>query len=208
MTNFIAVLTLASCIFLLQSCMTARDSSTTKDTGDILSMQANTDGTYSVICKDGKRETATTDQIKTGQVCVPCSDLNAPIGTKCADGSIFAGVEKYGRLYAQPCDVGQTLGGDGACQGTRSKLKWDSSYVNGCAKGWRWPKWSYDPAEDHLGLLHKNRVAIGNFTNGDYWSSTERGKLYAWSLSFPGGYPSNVGKKDIDTFFVRCVQNR
>jgi len=41
-----------------------------KDIDDIASMQRQTDGTFAVICSDGRHEVATAQQIRLGQVCV------------------------------------------------------------------------------------------------------------------------------------------
>lgn len=52
------------------------------------------------------------------------------------------------------------------------------------------------PSRDELNLLYVHRDIIGNFTNGDYWSSTEYGTNQAWYQSFGNGTLSHTPKNE------------
>ena len=59
----------------------------------------------------------------------------------------------------------------------------------------------YLPSKDELYKLYLNRVAIGGFANGYYWSSSETGDFYnglslAWNLDFATGW-QNGDMKDL-----------
>ncbi len=70
----------------------------------------------------------------------------------------------------------------------------------------------YLPSRVELQKLHINRIYIGGFTTGNYWSSSEyppefgSPAYYAWAMSFVGGIPSNYSKNTSD-FFVRAVRS-
>ena len=65
----------------------------------------------------------------------------------------------------------------------------------------------YLPSIDELYKLYINRVEIGGFTNGSYWSSTEYDSIFAWHFSF---YYANGGSggdnKGSATKYVRAVR--
>lgn len=69
---------------------------------------------------------------------------------------------------------------------------------NTCYNDW------FLPALDQLVCLYTNRVAIGNFTLGVYWSSTESTDVGAWVVVFNGGAQLVSGK--IIPRVVRCVR--
>jgi hypothetical protein len=48
----------------------------------------------------------------------------------------------------------------------------------------------YLPSQDELNILYINRLAIGNFTNNAYWSSSNNGKLTAFYQDFTNGSQS------------------
>jgi len=48
----------------------------------------------------------------------------APIGSVCADGSVYAGLSGSNPMYVTRCDAGQTWGGS-SCDGIRSTLTWN-----------------------------------------------------------------------------------
>ena len=63
----------------------------------------------------------------------------------------------------------------------------------------------YLPSKDELNILFLNKVSIGNFTNGYYWSSTERDINSAWIQYFYNG-DQNYNSKDI-ALPVRAVRS-
>jgi hypothetical protein len=63
----------------------------------------------------------------------------------------------------------------------------------------------YLPSKNELNALYINRVAIGGFASGNYWSSTENDSFSAWSQSFVNG-----GQYDDDknlTYYVRAIRS-
>lgn len=63
----------------------------------------------------------------------------------------------------------------------------------------------YLPAKNQLRDLHLNRVAIGGFGTGYYWSSTEASPPGAWVVLFSTGTPYAANKSGF--IAVRCVRN-
>lgn len=63
----------------------------------------------------------------------------------------------------------------------------------------------YLPSQDELRVLYTNRVAIGGFGSGDYWSSSENNNSNARAIDFGvGGIAVNTSKSDANN--VRCVR--
>ncbi len=62
----------------------------------------------------------------------------------------------------------------------------------------------YLPSKDELNKLYINRVAIGGFAIGYYWSSSEDDFISAWAQAFTHGSP-NISDKDA-TNRVRAVR--
>lgn len=63
----------------------------------------------------------------------------------------------------------------------------------------------YLPSKDELNKLYINRVAIGGFSGGTYWSSTENTQHTAWIQYFTGGFPDYNIKSS--SFYVRAVRS-
>lgn len=82
------------------------------------------------------------------------------------------------------------------------KMNWDDA-EKACAalgKGWRLPN------ENELNTLYENRVKIGGFKEGDYWSSLEnRTGIIADTQSFLDG-SQNFNDKE-DAYYVRAVRS-
>ena len=53
------------------------------------------------------------------------------------------------------------------------------------------------PSIDELTLLYFQRELVGNFSNENYWSSTENSNFYAWIQSFANGGQSTRTKNTI-----------
>lgn len=70
---------------------------------------------------------------------------------------------------------------------------------NTCYKDW------YLPALNELNCLFQNKNAIGGFTSNEYWTSTEKNKNSALSISFSNGKSMNRNKSSY-ILNVRCVR--
>jgi|TARA_B110000091_G_scaffold199978_1_gene230307 hypothetical protein len=83
-------------------------------------------------------------------------------------------------------------------------LNWDDavSYCNGLTVG-QYDDW-YLPSKFELNLLYEQQTAIGGFTGGFYWSSTEYDNYGAWFQYFNDG-AQGYDSKD-DTGYVRAVR--
>lgn len=64
----------------------------------------------------------------------------------------------------------------------------------------------YLPSRDELYTLYQSKVAIGGFSNLNYWSSSENGTNFAWSMNFNTGSQDSFYWKD-NNFRVRPVRN-
>ena len=64
----------------------------------------------------------------------------------------------------------------------------------------------YLPSKDELNQLYINRVAIGTFSDVNYWSSTEYDSDLAWSQGFPNGIQSKYQKSNY-AHNVRAVRS-
>jgi hypothetical protein len=64
----------------------------------------------------------------------------------------------------------------------------------------------YLPSRDELSKLYINRNAIGGFTDGEYWSSSEYLLYYAYVQYFPSGSQSDSNKDD-GPCVVRAVRS-
>jgi hypothetical protein len=84
-------------------------------------------------------------------------------------------------------------GAEGSAIGTGAQNTFD--IVSGCSTSGIAAKICYDlvlggysdwylPSKDELYKLYLNKVAIGNFTNNTYWSSSEGDSEYAWFVYF------------------------
>ena len=62
----------------------------------------------------------------------------------------------------------------------------------------------YLPSKHELNLLFINRVAVGGFSSGAYWSSSENANNSAWNQDFFNGYQSFFNKSY--TYYVRAVR--
>jgi hypothetical protein len=60
------------------------------------------------------------------------------------------------------------------------------------------------PSKGELNQMYANRNAIGGFSTGTYWSSSEFGVNLAWYQSFTSG--SQYGDYKIYTSYVRPVR--
>lgn len=62
----------------------------------------------------------------------------------------------------------------------------------------------YLPSRDELNVMYGNKEAIGGFTSGSHWSSTEFSNSYAWRQHFDDGFHGGTSKSGI--YVVRCVR--
>ena len=66
----------------------------------------------------------------------------------------------------------------------------------------------YLPAQDELDVLYDNRVAIGGFGTGWYWSSSEQDNAYARQQRFSDGFQPNDYYIKNNNLLVRCVRRQ
>lgn len=64
----------------------------------------------------------------------------------------------------------------------------------------------YLPSRDELSLVYDNRVVIGGFGTGTYWSSTEASNTTAWIKTFATGSNSSNFKNTM-TYRVRAIRS-
>ena len=59
---------------------------------------------------------------------VVCTDPNPPLGTFCADGTVYVGLSPDGgvKMYTTPCNDGRSWDGT-ACTGTQSSIRWSAT---------------------------------------------------------------------------------
>ena len=82
------------------------------------------------------------------------------------------------------------------------------NYAAGLArayKGGSYTDW-YLPSKDELIKLSINRLAIGGFSNGQYWSSSEVDSHRAWSLTINIGIPYDYNLKG-GNYYVRAIRS-
>ena len=63
----------------------------------------------------------------------------------------------------------------------------------------------YLPSKDELNKLYLNRTAIGGFSGGVYWSSSEVSSTNAWYQNFSDGSQVSLGK--FVNLFVRAIRS-
>jgi hypothetical protein len=68
----------------------------------------------------------------------------------------------------------------------------------------------YLPAKDELNVLYGQRVAVGGFFAGTYWSSSENTVTnvgyYAWNQNFSTGAQGGSNYKYSSSYYVRCIR--
>ncbi|HUR30102.1 MAG TPA: hypothetical protein VMZ69_01650 [Saprospiraceae bacterium] len=100
------------------------------------------------------------------------------------------------------CNGTNIPGAEGTALGTG--LSNTTDIVNGCSSGYAaqacydfvlegFSDW-YLPSKDELNKLYLNRVIIGGFNGGFYWSSSEISSTNAWSQDFSTGGTGNQSK--------------
>jgi hypothetical protein len=73
-----------------------------------------------------------------------------------------------------------------------------NAYTDGTYFDWRMP------TSIELNYLHINRVAIGNFANKAYWSSSTAGSN-AWYQAFSNGFQNNISQR-FTFLYARAVR--
>jgi len=193
--------------------------SVNSSTGELTGTAPGTANTYSITVRaedpSGNFVDRTFDVVVQDNTDPVCPN----IGNTCSDGSKFAGDTN---LYVT--DVNQSTGvrwstefvdtgADSATNGAANQ-QWivDNETLS------QYPAFElcenldrhghqdwYLPARNELrDVLYANRSAIGGFTTGWYWSSTEYNSYDAWYVTFTNGYKNRYTK--YDTNDVRCVR--
>lgn len=158
-------------------------------------------------------------------------DASCPnIGDTCADGTKYAGPSSTYYLFTTPLDQGQFTWNNGTSKWTytnanSSTYGWNNytiintltnppdecvpynaiaacKYLNSISQN-GYTDW-YLPASGELALLYTNQVAIGNFSNGYYWSSTESSNNNVLYQSMTSSWQNPTLKSN--ALHVRCVR--
>ena len=82
-----------------------------------------------------------------------------------------------------------------------------TSGAGSLAKAYRGPSGKADwflPSKVELNELYLQRIVVGGFVNGQYWSSSENVQSEAWNQSLTNGFLANYGK--LLTLYVRPVR--
>jgi len=90
-----------------------------------------------------------------------------------------------------------------------------TAIVNGCSTAGIAARICYDlvlngyndwflPSKDELNQMYMQKITIGGFANGTYWSSSDYGAFYAWSQFFNDGTQVNYDKSH--TAYVRAIR--
>ena len=112
------------------------------------------------------------------------------------------------------CDSKPISGADGTAIGTGnqntidivagcSDFNFAAKYCADLTEG-GYSDW-YLPSKDELNKLYLNRTAIGGFSGGVYWSSSEVSSTNAWYQNFSDGGQVSLGK--FVNLFVRAVRS-
>ena len=62
------------------------------------------------------------------------------------------------------------------------------------------------PSKGELNQMYVNRVAIGGFSDGDYWSSSESDATNPWGQDFETGVQFSTGRNKVNPGFMRPVR--
>lgn len=121
------------------------------------------------------------------------SNTDRPVVTM-IDGSIYVGVspDTDRPLYVMPQDLPER-------HHPRSADRTAASLSFGGQSDWR------VPSMNELKLLYINRVAIGGFNEGRYWTSTESNDYNRWYQCFKNGYLDYHRFRN-PMYNVRCVR--
>ena len=112
------------------------------------------------------------------------------------------------------CDSKPISGADGTAIGTGnqntidivagcSDFNFAAKYCADLTEG-GYSDW-YLPSKDELNKLYLNRTAIGGFSGGVYWSSSEVSRTNAWYQNFSDGGQVSLGK--FVSLFIRAIRS-
>jgi hypothetical protein len=138
----------------------------------------------------------------------PGYDPNTPHGLVAATADQSTGIQWYNNIDytitgATGTAIGTGLSNTNAIIASQGEIA--TSYAAGLARayaGGGYTDW-YLPSKDELNKLYLNRIAIGGFASGFYWSSTEL-VYYAWYQGLTSGGQFNDSK--YFTFNVRAIR--
>ena len=157
----------------------------------------------------------------TGGYCCGTCVSSLAVGDTCLGGKIFYVSGGHG-LVAMTSDTSASAqwgcygtaitGADSNTNGAQNTI----DIVAGCAEASRaarlcsdlssggYSDW-YLPAKDQLHTLYGQRAAVGGFTTGNYWSSTEDNSNSAWLEPFLFGFQLSINK--FSGNYVRCIRS-
>ncbi len=147
----------------------------------------------------------------------PCT-TTMTIGFACADGARYAGTHAGNRMYAAASDQNTSttwknstgtndINPDSSDDGLANTNQVPNSTTFRAFKfckdlGAAW----YLPAYNELQVILLNGAAIGGFSSGWYWSSTELNNNNAYQRDYPSGSGSSTFKNENNGYAVRCVR--
>ena len=143
----------------------------------------------------------------------PGYDANAQHGLIAATADQSTGIEWITGGSTQTTLNGNTLTALGKGQANTNAMKAQTGYTGGAAKVCddytiivgevTYEDW-FLPSKDELDKLYINKVAIGGFADGYYWSSSEGNAYNARSQYFANGNQPNYSKANV--YRVRAVR--
>ena len=138
----------------------------------------------------------------------PGYDANTQHGLIAATSNQSTGIRWYNGSFTTTGATGTAIGTGLANTNAiiASQGATAASYAAGLARAYAregYTDW-YLPSKDELNKLYLNRIAIGGFTNNDYWSSTEIDSIQASGRWFGGG-SDEWDAKDV-TSYVRAIR--
>jgi len=137
----------------------------------------------------------------------PGYDANVRHGIIAAPGDQSAGIQWYNGSYNYTMASYSSLGYGNSNTNTIVASQGAGSYaarlcydlvLNG------YSDW-FLPSRDELSKLYQNRTAIGGFSNGSYWSSTEYNDDWAITYDFNSGIWNTIIKEN--TYYVRAIRS-
>jgi hypothetical protein len=136
----------------------------------------------------------------------PGYDANVPHGIIAAPSNQSTGIQWYNGSYTVTNAVKNGING-GISNTDRIIINQGAgSYATQvCANynGGNYADW-YLPSKYELNLLYLQKLVVGGFANGNYWSSTEYDGYFAWYQYFANG--SQYGNDKSITYYVRAVR--
>jgi len=124
------------------------------------------------------------------QIGDPGYNANIQHGLIAATADQSTGIQWYNGSYVATGATGTAIGTGQANTTTIVTIQGAGSYAAQLCNDLTVSGYSdwFLPSKDELDKLYINKVAIGGFADGNYWSSSEYDAYYAWGQGFGSGY--------------------